>query len=736
MRLAVGVLLSAVACATPRPAPVATPTAPEPGPVPLPVVRVAPPAATAPSGVLYRAGLKSDLTEFSTGVPGTVWIVASGDRAELVQGPVTLRAVGAGAAPASFQIQAGAFSQQDPARKLADRLGAAFEAPAQVAFSADRGVYRVLVGAFSSRGEADELLAKLKASGQDGFVVPGAPRSPTAPAAIVVAGATGEALTLPSPVDIYAPAPGAHVVVDATSYRGSLRVTVNPRGTLNVVNRVDLEEYLYGVVPSEMGPRRFDAIEGLKAQAVAARTYAMAHRGQFESEGYDICATPKCQVYGGFSAEDSLSTAAVDGTRGLVLAFQGQFADALFVSTCGGRTENVENVFSGGPVPYLVSVDCGELPTEEIAGANVPRDAKREGRTALEWRGYVLRRHVAKKAAPRAASLETAQRWAGVPRAGSVPARLTPEAVYPSLLTAFGLTEAKALHLLPRDESYFAEHPSSVAGLSGPARGAYEFLLRFRFAGSDLPAADRDLGEEEYGGLLFSVALRLAGVTEGSGRFLSREGSNIWVKTTDGRQGLAVDPELPMARRVGDRFHPSNTLTLRPGDRLRWWKGGSRVLGLWVEMEADGPTFERDSAWTEWVRRVGASELARRMAGRIAGTEVREIVVTKRSPSGRAIEMRVKTDVAEATFRRFDLRQAVEMPEMLFTVSRVEGPGGEAEFVFLGRGWGHGVGLCQNGAFGRALAGETYDRILRHYYTGVDIVPASTVTAAPAPSSR
>jgi stage II sporulation protein D len=75
------------------------------------------------------------------------------------------------------------------------------------------------------------------------------------------------------------------------------------------------------------------------------------------------------------------------------------------------------------------------------------------------------------------------------------------------------------------------------------------------------------------------------------------------------------------------------------------------------------------------------------------------------------------------------------MPEMLFTVSRVEGPGGEAEFVFLGRGWGHGVGLCQNGAFGMALAGESYDRILRHYYTGIDIVPASSV-AATQPSTR
>jgi stage II sporulation protein D len=159
------------------------------------------------------------------------------------------------------------------------------------------------------------------------------------------------------------------------------------------------------------------------------------------------------------------------------------------------------------------------------------------------------------------------------------------------------------------------------------------------------------------------------------------------------------------------------------------------VLAFWVEMDTDGPSFERESAWTEWVRRVSAKELARRMSGRVAGTEVLEVTVTKRSPSGRAIELHVQTDAAEATFKRFDLRQALEMPEMLFTVARVEGPQGEREFVFLGRGWGHGVGLCQNGAFGMALAGETYDRILKHYYTGIDVVTAASVTAS-APSTR
>jgi len=713
-------------------------------------MRVTVPEAAAPSGTLYRVGLKSDATELTVGTAGTLWVVASGDRAELVQAPIVFRpsaaastaaasssAAGA-AAPSSsaaqFQIQAGAFSQEEPAKRLVDKLAASLQTTGEVAFSADRGVYRALMGAFATRADAEALLARMKEQGQDGFVVPGAPRpAGGAPISIGVSG-VGSQLELPSPVDVFPPAPDARVALDGVPYRGSLRVLVNPRGTLNAVGRVDLEEYLYGVLPAEMGPKRFDALEGLKAQAVAARTYALAHRGQFEAEGFDICATPKCQVYAGVPAEDPLSTAAVDATRGLVLAYQGQFADALFVSTCGGVTENVENVFSGGPVPYLVSVDCGELSPFELAGAAVPRDGGTKPRSSLEWRGYVLRRHAPAGAAPRAAVLETAQGWAGVPRRGSPPPRLTPAAVYPSLIAAFGLAEAAAIHLTPTDDRYYAEAPSAASPLPAGARSAYEFLLRFKVAGDLLPPPDRDLSEEEYAGLLLSADMRLLGVTEGSGRLLSREGSHLWIKTTEGRQELPVDPEVPLARRIGDAFHPARTLTLRAGDRLRFYKRDGRILAIWVEMETDGPTFERDSAWTEWVRRVSGKELARRMAGRVSGNVVKDVTVTRRSPSGRAIEMRVQTDLAEATFRRFELRQAVEMPEMLFTVSKVDGADGP-DFVFLGRGWGHGVGMCQNGAFGMALAGATYDQILRRYYTGIDIVAAGTVQSGP-PSTR
>lgn len=684
--------------------------------------------------MLYRIGLKSDLTEFLFGPPGARWVLVAGGKRETVRGPLRFTPEGKGVS--LFQVQAGAFSQEAPAQDRLTRLSADWKTQGSVAFAADRGVYRVLLGRFPSRAEAEAFAEKLRAAGAEAFPVEGAPpEAAAAPPTIAVSGSEGSARRWASPLDVYSAEEGLLVLVDGKPYRGGLRVVVNSRGTLTVINRVDMEEYLYGVVPAEMGPKRYDAIEALKAQAVAARTYAYAHLKQFEAEGYDLCATPKCQVYAGFSAEDPLSSAAVDATRGLALASAGRFADALFVSTCGGRTEDVENVFGEMPVPYLVSVECAELTATEILGRRIARgDAV--PRSGLAWRGYVLKGHAPRRRALRAAWLATAQEWAGVAAKGPAPASLVPSAVYPSIVSAFALAEARAIHVLPRDERYYAEPPAASGKLSGAAREAYDFLIRFRFgAGEQLPPADRHLSEEEYAGLLLSAALRLQGVTETSGKFLSREGANIWVKTPEGRAGLPVDPELPLARRVGETFYPASSLMLRAGDRLRWWKRGSEVLALWVELDAVGPSFERESAWTEWVRRVSAKELARRMAGRVEGAEVRDVVITQRSAAGRAIEIRVVTDVSEVTLKRFDLRQALELPEMLFSVARARGSEGEAEFVFLGRGWGHGVGLCQNGAYGMALGGATYDAILRHYYTGIEIVPAGSVAPGP-PSTR
>jgi stage II sporulation protein D len=158
------------------------------------------------------------------------------------------------------------------------------------------------------------------------------------------------------PVVLRAPllfSPGAAPLqLDGRSYRGTLELAA-VRGGLRIVNAVPLEQYLFGVVPREVPSRWPD--EALKAQAVAARSYALAVR---RSGPFDLYADVRSQVYGGIGAEHPSTTAAVLATAGEVLLYGGRVATTFYFSTSGGRTANVADVWpTSAPVPYLVSVE-------------------------------------------------------------------------------------------------------------------------------------------------------------------------------------------------------------------------------------------------------------------------------------------------------------------------------------------------------------------------------------------
>lgn len=165
---------------------------------------------------------------------------------------------------------------------------------------------------------------------------------------------TGTAASSRNPPRV-SPAATARVLVAGAQYRGTAEVMRNAAGTLAGINELPMEEYLYGVVPRELGPTQYPEIEAQKAQAVAARTYAHANLGKHWNNGYDLGATVADQVYGGAAAEHSVSNSAVNATAGIVATYNGAMINALFYATSGGRTSHSEDVFSAAE-PYLRSV--------------------------------------------------------------------------------------------------------------------------------------------------------------------------------------------------------------------------------------------------------------------------------------------------------------------------------------------------------------------------------------------
>jgi len=137
-------------------------------------------------------------------------------------------------------------------------------------------------------------------------------------------------------------------------YRGTLLLSKAPSGDLRVVNRVGLEDYLRAVVPHEAYPSWH--AEALKAQAVAARTYALAIvKG--DGRDYDQFDDTRSQAYAGVARETAATDAAVRATRGQVVTYRGELAETYFHASSGGHTEHYEVGFGGGePRPYLVGV--------------------------------------------------------------------------------------------------------------------------------------------------------------------------------------------------------------------------------------------------------------------------------------------------------------------------------------------------------------------------------------------
>jgi len=533
----------------------------------------------------------------------------------------------------------------------------------------------------------------------------------------------GAASDWPSPVEI-APANGALVPWADATYRGRLALRATARGTLHVINRVGLEDYLKGVVPAEMGPRVYDEVEALKAQAVAARSYAARHRGQFAAEGYDLCATPRCQVYSGASAESPLSTRAVEETAGEVLLWKGAVADTLFTSTCGGRTENAPDVMAGYAnvdAPYLASVACfGE--TAQALESSAP--SKKGTFTLLGARGRALSvsfgggegARISQKARE-----EVQQRLGVAAHGASKPHPLSVPAVYTEIAAVAGFDTA-----VLSEENEREGFPSNW---SEKAKASFAALQRFQLGGGSALPTDRALKPEEAAGIYAVLLSRMGDFEDVEGRITKSDETGIEVKSAKGRSSYSLSKESSVLFEGGNEaLTQVASHRFFPGDRVRVFVRDGRAFGIVFPPAPAAGAYDRESAWEHWTRRFTAKELGaklREREGTRTAADPTGIAVTSRGVSGRARTVAVATAKGTVTLTGLEIRFALGLPENLFNVVAGRDQDGERVFTFYGRGWGHGVGLCQTGAFGMALSGRTYREILVHYY------PGTTVGTAP-----
>ncbi|MEO8379020.1 MAG: SpoIID/LytB domain-containing protein [Acidobacteriota bacterium] len=727
------VFLSACAATTPSPAP-APVSAPTPGatspaaqqqrsPYALTPVNSAPRTIAEPR---IRVGLLIDQPRVT--FPRT----ADGYLLVTDKGPSTLRrgfTVSAPLAEAAvkYAVQMAAISDQASAQALVRKLETDTGLRVNMTFDPAAGMYKILAGDFATSDAAAPTRTQLseRGYGKDLMVVRRPSDQPFA-RRFAIEDDEGDQTTIEAASLSVLPITAETVLIDKQPYRSVARLFINPRGLLNVINDLNLEDYLLGVVPAEMGPSIYDEVEALKAQAVAARTYAIRNLRQFESEGYDICPGPACQAYKGFGGEHELSTRAVRETAGLVMTYQGELIDALYSATCGGETSDVSTMFPGRNEPYLKAAKCVELEMVTLEGR---ADSGLLTEMQVNARQFAALVHLpeasswaARDVSRAVVAAMTAAGFRELPQ--PLPASSRRRDVLAYLATMMGLDQKARVVTLPEDRKYYfpqSSNPEEVPYLVAAFLVKYgiwpaQFIDRIRL--------DEAMPREELYAFLGAWLREQNFTRDAEGKVLSLDGRKLSLKQKGETTSYTLPPQTPLFRKLGDRYQEYLHLPVMIGDRATVVLGADkRVAAVVVQANYDGAAFDRTSSFSNWTRSYRADELVTSINRRNPIRQLVDIKPLVVDASERVAELEVTAEGGRTfTLRGLPVRWSLNLPDNLFVYDKSRDADGMDRYTFYGKGWGHGTGMCQVGAYGMAFRGWTFDRILKNFYAGIEIV--------------
>jgi stage II sporulation protein D len=216
----------------------------------------------------------------------------------------------------------------------------------------------------------------------------------------------------------------------------------------------------------------------------------------------------------------------------------------------------------------------------------------------------------------------------------------------------------------------------------------------------------------EKAGLPGLLTAEFAGAAEGQ----------ITVMRAENAESYPLDGAARLYRNLDGVRAAASELSLAVGDRVSLVLQEGRVVYLEAEQTRKGVAADRSSGYYRWEVRATPVELGQSLARYGDVGRVRDLVPRRLGVSGRVVELEIRGERSDLFLKGLRVRWGLGLRENLFVIDRETNAKGAVErFVFTGKGWGHGVGLCQVGAFGMAQAGATYEQILRHYYSGISL---------------
>jgi stage II sporulation protein D len=598
------------------------------------------------------------------------------------------------------------------------------------------GLYQVLVGDFLTRGDALLFMRKLNEIGvKDAWILQEEVTGEQSKPLWILVNDELKSLSDDTVLYFIPSTRQSYLSFKGRDYRGIFILRASPKGIV-LVNVLNIENYLKSVVPSELSPYNFNEIEAHKAQAVAARTYAIKNMKQSNELGFDIGDTPKSQFYKGMNAEHPMSSHAVDETRGEVALYRGKLIDALYTSTCGGMTENVEDVFQGPALPYLRCTACVYEKQKEwnLESQNLVLPVFINGNNInLEIASLLSLGVITQKRDPvyygAEVTYEETALWIQnvLPILGKKKQTIARDPVPINHLTfadllvdSLGWQETIENLMLASEKKFILKN---VGEWDGETSRRLAFLCQEGLFPSfaNVEEMERTLTRGEVIHYLWRIVQDHPGIVH-KGMFKELKDGKMCVEEDGEDKELALSPNIYLVKSHHENSTFLSQVYLLGAENVRWIEKADIVQFLTILYPPYSNVLDRNSTLHSWRVRISKKNLEKRINQYYPVGELEDLVIQRRGDSKRVVALMIKGKDAQVVVNGLRIRRVLGLRETLFVIEKEFEESGElTHFTFNGRGWGHGVGLCQVGAYGMALAGADYKEILRKYYKGIKI---------------
>jgi len=598
------------------------------------------------------------------------------------------------------------------------------------------GIFQVKVGDFLTRGEALGSIKQLNASGfKDVWIIREEVTEQESKPLWIFVDDRLQSLNEDTVLYFIPSNPQSFLSFNGRDYRGIFVLKSSPKGIV-LINIINIEDYLKGVVPNELSPYNFNELEALKAQAVAARTYAIKNLGLYKGLGFDLLDTPQSQVYRGMLTEHSLSSKAVEETKGEVALYKGELINALYTSTCGGKTENSENVFDGKPVAYLKSEECvyEKNPEWVLETKNLFLPIQVKGQDISQKIAYlislkILPFEISPSFYRQPVSFTETVDWIqkALSLLGKKNDKFDPKYSVLNFLTLAHLLidgfewQERVDHLVLKSEAAYLT--KDFAGLKDPERDGLAYLIITGIfpAPENIGSLDRLLTRGEVAFYLYRAISSCRDLSH-RGIFKNFSQNKVDLLEDYEKKQFLLVPNVFLFRVQANESTIASRVSMFGGESVRWIESDGQVQFLEITYPPDTNVLDRSSQFQRWQVRKSREELEKTINQYYPIGRLINIVEKKRGESNRVIELLVSGTESQVIVTGLKIRWVLGLRDTLFTIDKEHDEEGSVTyFTFSGKGWGHGVGLCQVGAFGMALEGADYKTILKKYYQGIKI---------------